>query len=65
VEVTMSNANQSWFVKIFGGEPGIDPYTRTVSDIYQDVFYEGSYIGKGIYDVESLFKPWIIVFQKT
>jgi len=34
-------------------EPGIDPYTRTVSDVYQDLFGEGSFIGKGIYDVDA------------
>jgi hypothetical protein len=42
----------SRYEKLCGGEPGIDPYTRTVSDVYQDVFYEGSFIGKGIYDVD-------------
>ena len=35
------------------GESGIDPYTRTVSDVYQDLFDEGSFIGKGIYDVDA------------
>ena len=35
------------------GEVGIDPYTRTVSDVYQDLFGEGSFIGKGIYDVDA------------
>ena len=34
-------------------DPGIDPYTRVVSDVYQDLFGEGSFIGKGIYDVDS------------
>ena len=34
-------------------EPGIDPYTRAVSDVYQDLFGEGSFIGKGIYDVDA------------
>ena len=38
---------------MFGNEPGIDPYTRVVSDVYQDVFGEGSFIGKGIYDVAA------------
>ena len=42
----------SRYERLCGGEPGIDPYTRTVSDVYQDVFYEGSFIGKGIYDVD-------------
>ena len=40
-------------MKLFAGDPGIDPYTRTVSDVYQDVFHEGSFIGKGIYDVDA------------
>ena len=51
--ISMSSANRSWFVKLFGGEPGIDPYTQMVSDVYQDVFGEGSFIGKGIYDVDA------------
>ena len=38
---------------LFGGDAGIDPYTRAVSDVYQDVFGEGSFIGKGIYDVDA------------
>ena len=36
-----------------GAKPAIDQYTRTVSDVYQDVFDEGSFIGKGIYDVDA------------
>ena len=39
--------------RLFGGEAGIDPYTRAVSDVYQDLFGEGSFIGKGIYDVDA------------
>ena len=35
-------------------EAGVDPYTRVVSDVYQDLFGEVSFIGKGIYDVEAL-----------
>ena len=42
----------SWYTRIFGSDTGIDPYTRAVSDVYQDLFQEGSYIGKGIYDVD-------------
>ena len=40
------------YVRLWRGEFGIDPYTRTVSDVYQDIFHEGSFIGKGIYDVD-------------
>ncbi|MEP7164737.1 MAG: glucoamylase family protein [Ferruginibacter sp.] len=43
--------NSSMYAKIHGNEPGTDPYTRAVSDVYQDLFSEGSFIGKGIYDV--------------
>jgi cellobiose phosphorylase len=52
VTVSLPSENASRYEKLCGGEPGIDPYTRTVSDVYQDVFYEGSFIGKGIYDVD-------------
>jgi len=51
--ISMTSAGQSRFTKLFAGEPGIDPYTREVSDVYQDVFGEGSFIGKGIYDVDA------------
>jgi cellobiose phosphorylase len=53
VAVSLPSASRSRFVKLFSGDPGIDPYTRTVSDVYQDVFHEGSFIGKGIYDVDA------------
>jgi hypothetical protein len=53
VGVSMPSARRSWFARLFAGEAGIDPYTRAVSDVYQDVFREGSFIGKGIYDVEA------------
>ena len=49
----MPSARRSRFARLFGGEAGIDPYTRAVSDVYQDVFGEGSFIGKGIYDVDA------------
>ena len=53
VGVSLPSAQRSWFVRLFAGESGIDPYTRVVSDLYQDVFGEGSFIGKGIYDVDA------------
>ncbi|WP_371868246.1 GH36-type glycosyl hydrolase domain-containing protein [Pseudoduganella rivuli] len=52
VAVSLPSEHASRYERLCGGEPGIDPYTRTVSDVYQDVFYEGSFIGKGIYDVD-------------
>ncbi len=53
VAVNLPSARRSWFVRLFAGEAGIDPYTRAVSDVYQDLFQEGSFIGKGIYDVDA------------
>ncbi len=50
--ITIESLNVSLFSRIFGGETGIDPYTRAVSDVYQDIFSEGSFFGKGIYEVE-------------
>ena len=53
VSASLPATNRSRYARLYGGEPGIDPYTRTVSDVYQDVFDEGSFIGKGIYDVDA------------
>ncbi|MHB9006035.1 MAG: GH36-type glycosyl hydrolase domain-containing protein [Limisphaerales bacterium] len=53
VGVSLPSSGRSWFVKLFAGDVGIDPYTRAVSDVYQDLFQEGSFIGKGIYDVDA------------
>jgi cellobiose phosphorylase len=53
VGVSLPGAGRSWFVRLFGGDAGIDPYTRAVSDVYQDLFHEGSFIGKGIYEVDA------------
>jgi cellobiose phosphorylase len=53
VELSLPAARRSWFVRLFGGNAGIDPYTGAVSDVYQDLFREGSFIGKGIYDVDA------------
>jgi cellobiose phosphorylase len=53
VAVSLPSTNRSRYARLFGSEPGIDPYTRAISDVYQDVFGEGSFIGKGIYDVDA------------
>ena len=51
--VSLPSANRSRYAQLHGSDPGIDPYTRAVSDVYQDTFQEGSFIGKGIYDVDA------------
>src|SRR5256885_4863026 len=53
VDVSLPTADRSIFVRLHAGEIGIDPYTRSVSDVYQDLFGEGSFIGKGVYDVDA------------
>lgn len=48
--------SSSIYAKVHGNEAGTDPYTRAVSDVYQDLFNEGSFIGKGIYDIIAFEK---------
>jgi cyclic beta-1,2-glucan synthetase len=43
----------SLYQRVFSSPSGIDPYAAAVSDVYQDLFGEGSYTGKGIYDVDA------------
>jgi len=52
ISISPKTANQSWFSRIFSGNVGIDPYTTAISDIYQDLYGEGVFTGKGLYDVE-------------
>ncbi|TFH66804.1 MAG: glycosyl transferase, partial [Gemmatimonadales bacterium] len=42
------------YQRIVSGPGGVDPYAAAISDVYQDLFEEGSYTGKGIYDVDAL-----------
>jgi cyclic beta-1,2-glucan synthetase len=41
------------YQRIISGPGGVDPYAAAISDVYQDLFGEGSYTGKGIYDVDA------------
>jgi cyclic beta-1,2-glucan synthetase len=47
-----SNRDTSLFQRTTAGPAGIDPYAAAISDVYQDLFGQGSYTGKGIYDVQ-------------
>ena len=58
VSATVAGGNRSRYARLHGGDAGIDPYTRAVSDVYQDAFGEGSFIGKGIYDVDAFEKAF-------
>jgi cyclic beta-1,2-glucan synthetase len=53
ISVTHSSASSSRFAQIYAGNTGIDPYTTAVSDTYQDLFDEGVYTGKGLYDIDA------------
>jgi cyclic beta-1,2-glucan synthetase len=54
IDVTPFGAAASSFARLFGGDPGLDLYARAASDVYQDLFGEGIYVGKGIYDPVAL-----------
>jgi hypothetical protein len=54
VGVSVSSASQSRLASLYSGETGFDIYTRAVSDVYQDLFGEGIFAGKGIYEVSIL-----------
>ena len=53
VTATMPEAQRSRFSRLVAGDAGIDPYTLQTSDLYHDLFGQGSFIGKGIYDVAA------------
>jgi hypothetical protein len=53
VSVTMASAAGSLFARTYAGHTGVDPYTTAVSDLYQDLFNEGIFTGKGLYDVDA------------
>ena len=46
-------AEGSFYQRLFSAPGGIDPYAAAASDVYQDLFGEGSYTGKGIYDIDA------------
>jgi len=53
IALSLHGATFSRYTRMHENDSGIDPYTRITSDVYQDVFGEGSFIGKGIYDVQA------------
>jgi len=52
-EVLPVSSSQSLFTRLFAGDIGLDPYTHATSDVFQDLFGEVNYVGKGIYDVDA------------
>jgi len=53
VDVDIVSSNKSLFSRIFIDQGGIDPYANAISDVYQDLFGEGIFTGKGIYDLNA------------
>ena len=53
VAVELEAANKSFFSRVFGGLGGVDPYGSTASDVYHDLFDQGTYTGKGIFSVDA------------
>src|SRR6202790_3705551 len=53
VAVSMESAGRSRMAQIFSGQTGFDPYATAVSDLYQDLYGQASFTGKGIYDVHA------------
>jgi len=56
VDISLAGSNRSRYARLHGNDLGIDPYTLASSDVYQDLFGEGSFIGKGIYEVDIFAK---------
>ncbi|HUJ95955.1 MAG TPA: glucoamylase family protein [Terriglobales bacterium] len=56
VGVSVQSATSSRLASIYSGETGLDIYSRAVSDVYQDLYGEGSFAGKGIYEVSTLHR---------
>jgi cyclic beta-1,2-glucan synthetase len=56
VGVSVQSSTRSRLAAIFAGETGLDPYTRAISDVYQDLYGEGTFTGKGIYEVDTMFR---------
>ncbi len=53
ISVTFMSAAGSLFARLYSGHTGVDPYSTAVSDTYQDLFAEGIFTGKGLYDVDA------------
>ena len=56
VRISVQSASQSRLANIYSGQTGFDIYTRAVSDVYQDLYGEGIFAGKGIYEVETVHR---------
>jgi cellobiose phosphorylase len=51
--VSLPQSQRSRFARLYSGDVGLDPYTREVSNVYQDLFGQGQFVGKAIYDIKA------------
>jgi len=56
ISFDIESANKSVFSRIYTGQEGMDPYSSAISDVYQDLFGEGIFTGKGIYELKTFHK---------
>ena len=61
----MASALGSIFARTYAGHTGVDPYTTAVSDVYQDLFGEGIFTGKGLYDVDAFRRRSTAACRRT
>ena len=65
IEASPSGSRDTRFARMFSGDIGFDIYTHAVSELYQDLFGSGIYVGKGIYDVDAFMRSVQGAFPKT
>ncbi len=53
VSIHLADQNRTRYLSTYAVHPGVDPYSTAASDAYQDLFHEGSFTGKGIYDLRA------------
>lgn len=56
VEMAPQGISRTFFTRFFAGDTAIDIYSRAVSNVYQDLFGTGIFVGKGIYDVAAFHR---------
>jgi cyclic beta-1,2-glucan synthetase len=56
IETAPASVRRTPFSNVYAGDVGFDIYTHAVSDMYQDLFGSGLYVGKGIYDVDAFMR---------
>jgi cyclic beta-1,2-glucan synthetase len=54
VEIDPDTTRNTFFTRVFSGDSTVDLYTHASSDVYNDLFGEGIFAGKGIYDWRAM-----------